>query len=289
VAAGLIVVSGATALGLTSFASAQVNDQPSAQVVVTNDTTAPSITTAPSTDVESKSKGGHRGGPAKFATEDLAGVLKLTATELQTELKAGKSLAAIAEAQKVDVADVKAQLTKDFTAHLAEEVTAGKHTQAEADAKLTEFATRVDDMVNNVRPARGGMGGHRGGPAKFATEDLAGVLKLTATELQTELKAGKSLAAIAEAQKVDVADVKAQLTKDFTAHLAEEVTAGKHTQAETDAKLTEFATRVDDMVNNVRPARGGMGGHKGGRMGGHMNQAPTTNGTVAGTNASFNA
>ena len=180
VATGLIVVTGAAALGITSFASAQVADQPSAVVVAIDDTAT--VTTTPSTDVTTpstdgstqrmgKHMGGHKGGPGKFNTEGLATVLKLTAEELKTELQAGKSLAAIAEAQKVDIADVKAQLTKDFKAHLAEEVTAGKHTQAEADAKLEQFTARLDDMVNNVRPAGGpkgdhkgrGMGGHRGG------------------------------------------------------------------------------------------------------------------------------
>jgi hypothetical protein len=67
---------------------------------------------------------------------------------------------------------------------------------------------------------------------------------LTAEELKAELQSGKSLAAIAEAQKVDIADVKAQLVKDFT-------------------------TRLDDMVNMVPPAGRGMGGHKGGGMGQH--------------------
>jgi lipoate-protein ligase A len=212
-----------------------------------------------------------------------------------TELRAGKSLAAIAEAQKVDVADVKSQLTNDFKAHLAEKVTAEKYTQAEADAKLEQFTSRLDDMVNKVRPAGGGMGkhmgGHKGGPGKLNSEGLASVLKLTAEELTTELQAGKSLAAIAEAQNVDVVDVKAQLTKDFTAHLAEEVTAGKHTQAEADAKLEQFTTRLDDMVNKVRPAGPGMGRGMGGHRGGHnhMNEAPTPQSGAEGTSTGFSA
>lgn len=181
VATGLIVVTGAAALGITSFASAQVADQPTAVVVAVDDTATPSTdvttpaadATTPAADVTTpatdsapyrmgKHMGGHKGGPGKFSTEGLATVLKLTAEELKTELKAGKSLAAIAEAQNVDIADVKSQLTTDFKAHLAEEVTAGKHTQAEADAKLEKFTARLDDMVNRVRPVGGPMGGHKG-------------------------------------------------------------------------------------------------------------------------------
>jgi lipoate-protein ligase A len=105
-------------------------------------------------------------GPAKFATAKLATTLKLTETELQTQLQSGKTLKQIADAQNVDIADVKATLTADLKAHLDEEVKSGEHTQAEADAKLAEFKTRLDDMVNGVRPV-GGKGGHgrgQGGP-----------------------------------------------------------------------------------------------------------------------------
>jgi hypothetical protein len=54
-------------------------------------------------------------------------------------------------------------LTSDFSAHLAEEVTSGEHTQAEADAKLAEFKTNLDTMVNRVGPT-GGMKGEGRGP-----------------------------------------------------------------------------------------------------------------------------
>lgn len=61
---------------------------------------------------------------------------------------------------------MKAVLTSDFKAHLAEEVTSGEHTQAEADAKLAEFTANLDTMVNRVGPAGGAEGrghGPRGG------------------------------------------------------------------------------------------------------------------------------
>jgi DNA-binding CsgD family transcriptional regulator len=47
----------------------------------------------------------------KFATATLATTLKLTETELQTQLQSGKTLKQIADAQNVDIADVKATLT----------------------------------------------------------------------------------------------------------------------------------------------------------------------------------
>jgi DNA-binding CsgD family transcriptional regulator len=248
VAAGLVVATGAGVLGLTGFASAQVARSNSA-VVAKSDRPSPI---------------------AKAAT-----ALGMTEAELKTELQAGKSIADVAKAKNIDLDTVIAKLTAAFKAHLDEEVASGKHTQAEADAKLAEFSTRVTTMVNAPGlPMRGGKGGHgpggKGGhgPQKFATAQLATTLKLTEAELQTQLKSGKTIKQIADAQNVDIADVKTTLTAAFKAHLDEEVASGEHTQAEADAKLAEFKTRLDDMVNGVRPV-GGKGGHGPEGKGGH--------------------
>jgi lipoate-protein ligase A len=205
-----------------------------------------------------------------FVTDALATLLKTTSTDLHTQLRSGKSIADVATAQNVAIADVKAVLTSDFKAHLAEEVASGKHTQAEADAKLAEFTTRATEMVNKVG---GPQAGHKGGPGGkhgkggFVTDALATVLKTTSTDLHSQLRSGKSIADVATAQNVAIADVKAVLTSDFKAHLAEEVASGKHTQAEADAKLAEFTANLDTMVNRVGPAGGKEGRGHGPREG----------------------
>jgi len=287
VAAGLVVATGAGVLGLTGFASAQVARNNTPAVVASADSTtdasqlgtleAEGMVSAESAESSSGAIAGPTGRPSPLA--DAAKALGMTEAELKTELEAGKSIADVAKAKSIDLDEVIAKLTAAFKAHLDEEVASGEHTQAEADAKLAEFKTRITEMVNKaglpMRGGKGGPGGHEGkgghGPQKFATATLATTLKLTETELQTQLKSGKTLKQIAEAQNVDIADVKATLKSDFKAHLDEEVASGEHTQAEADAKLAEFTTRLDDMVNGVRPV-GGKGGHgpggKGGR-GGH--------------------
>ena len=290
VATGLVVATGAGVLGLTGFASAQVAQNNSAAVVVSADGTtnasnlgtleAEGMVSAESVESFSGDMAGPTTRPSPLA--EAAKALGMTEADLKTELQAGKSIADVAKAKNIDLDEVVAKLTAAFKAHLDEEVASGKHTQAEADAKLAEFTTRVTKMVNTAGlPERGGKGGHGGhggkgghGPQKFVTANLATTLKLTETELHTQLKSGKTLKQIADAQNVDIADVKATLTSDFKAHLDEEVASGEHTQAEADAKLAEFTTRLDDMVNGVRPV-GGKGGHgpggKGGR-GGHQHE-----------------
>ena len=288
VSAGLVVCSGAAVLGLTSFASAKINPQSAAVVQVDDTTTSTDSTVAessdstavsPATTAPASSTNDDTARPSPLAT--AAKALGITEAELVAQLQAGKSISDVAKDRNVDLADVKAALLKDVKAHLDAEVASGEHTQAEADAKYEEMKSRIDSMLTQAGlPRHGGHrgpGGHEGmgkdghGP-RFASDALAKVLKMTATELNTELRAGKSLADIAKAQGVDIDDVKAVLVSDFKAHLDEEVTSGEHTQAEADAKLAEFKTRLDDMVNGVKPAGGADfgGGHRGhGGRGGH--------------------
>jgi DNA-binding CsgD family transcriptional regulator len=285
VAAGLVVATGAGVLGLTGFASAQMaNNSPAAVVSAERTTSADALSTldaygsvsAASDDVNAQATNPAEETRRPSPIAEAANALGMTEAELKTELQAGKSIADVAKAKNIDLDTVIAKLTTAFKAHLDEEVASGKHTQTEADAKLAEFKTRVTEMVNTtglpMRGGKGGPGGHEGkgghGPQKFATAQLATTLKLTETELQTQLKSGKTIKQIADAQNVDIADVKATLTADFKAHLDEEVASGEHTQTEADAKLAEFTTRLDDMVNGVRPA-GGKGGHGPEGKGGH--------------------
>ncbi len=292
VASGLIVASGAAVLGMTGFASAQVAQRSNVVAVAqATDTTLPTNSAAgtaavdpaaPTADAPTGMKMDH---PSPLAA--VSKVLGITEAELKTELQAGKSVADVAKAKNIDLATVKAALLAEAKAHIDAEVAAGEHTAAEGAAELAKVTSRIDTMLTTAGlPARGpqGMGGHegKGGPGKFMTATLATTLKLTQEELKTQLHSGKSLADVAKAQSVDIADVKTALTSDFSAHLAEEVTSGEHTQAEADAKLAEFTTNLDTMVNRVGPA-GGMRG-EGRGPGGHgpMGQgAPTAQNTSA--------
>lgn len=275
VAAGLIVCSGAAVLGLTGFASAQQAGNRAAQVAsVTEDSTnaGDSVTNG---DVNAQS--------APFADDradrpsPLAAVAKaigISEADLVAQLKDGKSVADVAKANNVDIADVKAALLADLKAHLDEEVAAGKITQAQADEHLAHMTAEIDSRLTTPGLPKGGPEGRgpgKHGPGRFMSDALAKVLNVTTDELRTQLMSGKSLADVAKAQNVDIADVKAVLISDFESHLADEVKSGEHTQAEADQKLADFKTKLDDMVNRVGPARGpGMGGrHDHGQGRGH--------------------
>ena len=295
VASGLIVTTGAAVLGMTGFASAQVAQRSNVVAVAqATETTLPTDTAAGTTPAAPSEMKMNR--PSPFATVSKA--LGVTEAELKTELEAGKSVSDVAKAKNIDLATVKAALLAEAKAHVDAAVAAGKHTAAEGVAKLAEVTSRIDTMLTTAGlPARGsrgmgGMSGHKGkgGPGKFMSATLATTLKLTQEELKTQLHSGKSLADVAKAQSVDIADVKTALTSDFSAHLAEEVTSGKHTQAEADAKLAEFKTNLDTMVNRVGRAGGMKGEGRGpGGHGGRHGHGPMGQGAPAAQNTSASA
>ena len=315
VASGLVVACGAAVLGITGFASAELASRSDSSAVVAVDGTATGEGTtddqglgalqaegtvsAESTGSVTGTIGETPGRPQFMAA--VAEVLGMTESDLIKELLAGKSIKQVAEAKNVDLDRVVTALTAALKTHLDAEVASGEHTQAEADAKLAQFATRVTEMVNRTglpQPGgRDGKGMGRHGAPKFATEGLAGVLKLTVAEMNTQLQSGKTLADIAKTQNVDIADVKTQLLKDYTEKEQAEVASGEHTQEEVDAKIAEFKTRLDDIVNGVRPAggpgMGGRGGHGHGHGGrghhGDMGGMPGDQGTGTAEGAGFSA
>jgi hypothetical protein len=141
-------------------------------------------------------------------------------------------------------------------------VTDGTLTQAQEDKVLA--------ALDAGRPA------HRpGGPRGFGNlSAAASALGISEADLRSALKAGKSLAAVAEDKGVDVAKVVDALLAQLKTHLAEEVTSGRHTQAEADQILAGARTRIEAFVNGTAPAGGpGFGGPgfrgPGGRGHGH--------------------
>ncbi len=132
---------------------------------------------------------------------------------------------------------------------LASLVTDGTLTQAQAD----KVATTLDSQL----PERGGPGGHKGGMGLKASQDAAATaLGMTADELRTELKAGKSLAEVATAKNVDVNTLISSMVTAAEGELAQAVTDGKLTQAQADTIKSTLTQRITDRVNSVRAPHG---------------------------------
>jgi hypothetical protein len=96
-----------------------------------------------------------RGGPGGRDLGAAATALGMTETELRTALHSGKSLAQVAKDKNVSVDKLVAALVTAAKERIAQGVTDGRLTQAEADERLAGLTEHIKDHVNRVRPARG--------------------------------------------------------------------------------------------------------------------------------------
>ena len=109
---------------------------------------------------------GHRGGPRHEAVETVAEVLGIDADTLGEELRAGSSLAEIAEANGVDAQTLIDALVAEAQTKLDEAVADGRIDEDEAAERSADLDERVTARVNGERPERPENGERLGRPAR---------------------------------------------------------------------------------------------------------------------------
>ena len=185
---------------------------------------------------------GHRGGKGKHGVglATAAKAIGISEADLQTALRNGHSVAQVAQAKGVDPVKVITALVEEPKAKLAEEVKAGRITQAQADEHLADLQARITEHVN--RSGGPGKGGHvKGGPGRkghgpgLAT--AANAIGISEADLLSELRAGKSIAQVAQAKGVDPAKVISAIVDEAKAKMAERA-------ATLQERVTEHVNRV---------------------------------------------
>jgi len=142
-------------VAFTGVASARVSRSAEARDTVT--ATLPSMhalggSTADDVDTEAHGNHGPRG-RMRAHLEAAATALGMTPEALKTSLQGGSSLADIAKSKNVAVQKVVDAIVADEKAEIAEAVTDGKLTQAQADSILVKVTEHVTAIVNGERPA----------------------------------------------------------------------------------------------------------------------------------------
>lgn len=237
-----------------------------------------------------------RGGPrAEDALVSAASsVTGLTTREVTIQLQAGQSLAQIATAKGKTAADIITAARSALATQLKQAVTAGTITQAQSDAELANFDQKAPQIVNDATlGARGahGFGFGRGGPggpggAGALINATASVTGLTNQQVLTQLQAGQTLAQIAQSKSKTADDVIAAARTALTTQLQQAVTAGRVTQAQSDARLAQFNQTATQLVNDA--TLGQNAGERGGRWGGpngQPNPTPTARAASSTTNS----
>lgn len=90
---------------------------------------------------------GHKRSRSLAAAADIIGI---EAADLKAAIESGDSVADVATANGVSVDALIDALVETKSEHLAEKVSEGRLTQAEADDKLAELESQIADKVNGV-------------------------------------------------------------------------------------------------------------------------------------------
>lgn len=276
--AGTLAVAfvGAAAVGALAFSGS----------VSAQSQTPPAATASPLTPGK-RGPGGAGGLKMRFGTQAnshmavAAKVLGIDEATLLTELQSGKTIADVAKAKGVDSATIISAIVDAQKADVAQAVTDGKLTQAQADQILANAETHAANHVNSTRSmgpggkggrgGRGGLGGPMAGdPANSPLVVAAKAIGIDEAALRTEMQSGKTIADVASAKGVDSAKVVTAIVDARKADVAKAVTDGKLTQAQADQMLANAEARATDLVNGKAPT----GRPKGGRGHGFGQQGP---------------
>ncbi len=244
----LMVVAG---LAMSGLALAQTTDEP-----------------APDTESSEEGPRHHRRAGRIIGT--AAEVIGIEVEELVEQLSVeGATLASVAEANGSSGNAIVAAAVEQLTERLDEAVAEERITQEEADEKLAEAQTRLEELVETENPPLGGRGHGPRGFLRAGLGEAADVLGLTAEELRSAAQDGTTLAELAEQQGVPVDGVVAALVSPVEERLTEAVADERVTREEADEKLAEATERATEFVETGEGfCAGGPGGRPGfGRRG----------------------
>jgi hypothetical protein len=147
-------------------------------------------------------------------------------------------------------------LSKAEDAQLAAAVKAGKLTQAQAD-EIKQHRRR-EGTVLGLGHGPGGPGHHGGGPHELFA-DTADALGIGEDQLITQLRAGKSLEAIAKANGKTLAELESAVKAAATKRLDADLKAGRITKAQHDEELAELDDEVAHLGEFRPHGHGGPG------------------------------
>jgi len=162
----------------------------------------------------------------------------------------------------VSTADLTAAIKQAMVDQIEAKVTAGTLTKAQATAIEARLA-KADAPLFALGGGPGGPGHRHDGPGggPVSLDAAATYIGISASDLRTQLDAGKTLAAGATANGKTVDGLKTALSTAAKTDLDAAVTAGRLTQAQEDKILTDLPARLDEEVNEVHTGgHGGPGG-----------------------------
>ena len=176
-----------------------------------------------------------------------ASALGLDTEQLKADLKAGKTLAQVADAHGKPVGAVANAITAAATTALSSAVTSGAVSQGQAEATLLSLPWQLSRIIG--RAQLGALGGNCG----LVVLDIsfaAAYLHMRVAELRAELSAGRTLAEIAASQGRPLDAVRLDASAATAASVR---AAGTLTQTQASVLTAELTQQISTVV-------GGLGG-----------------------------
>jgi hypothetical protein len=194
----------------------------------------------------------HEGGEAAMAALDAAAeALGLDRDGLLEELRDGTTLSELARDRGVAIDEVRSKARAAAKAELDRAVQDGDLTQAQADEALEGIVARIERLGeergfgHGPHPAFGPGFGFGIGFGGAVLEAAADALRLSDDELLRRLHDGRTLAQIARAQNVQLADVRAAAREAAREELDEAVADGRLTRQQADELLDRIVAAID--------------------------------------------
>jgi D-Tyr-tRNAtyr deacylase len=189
------------------------------------------------------------GGAAILGSDVLtpsASFLGVSVSTLEADLKAGKTLAQEAVAKGKTADDLVTAVVAAQKTVLDAENAAGWITDSQETSLLSTLTTQITDLVNNGPPV----------PPAATTPSLlqtaSTYLGVSVSDLQADLKAGKTLASVATDQGKTADGLVSALVAVAKTSLDAQVTAGTITQAQEGTILAKVTTQLTNFVNNTK-------------------------------------
>jgi len=192
----------------------------------------------------SHGRGHHHGGTNSLVTA-AATYIGVDRTAIETDLKAGKSLAAIATAHGKTVDGLVAALIAPAKLKLDAAVAAGRLTAVREAILLTNLQTAVTKLVNATPKAHTK---HVRVPVRSILQPALAYLGLDFRSLATQLRTGKTLAQIAVAQGKTAVGLVDAIVASVKTKLDARVAAGRLSAADEATFLTQLQTNVTTLV-----------------------------------------
>jgi uncharacterized protein (DUF433 family) len=195
---------------------------------------------------------GRRGHGARLALRTAATTIGVSPQDLAGQIRAGKTVAAVATEHNVDPAGIVNAVVAALTQQIDQAVAQGKIDGNRADQakqKLPAFANR---FVNETKPNQG-----RGRAVlKDAANAAAKVIGVSVADLKQARKDGKSIAQVAKDHNKSVDDVVNAIVKQATSHVDQAVKDGKLDSKKADQIKQKLPDRAKQLVNREPKQRG---------------------------------